>query len=108
MLRIAYEDEKLQNVPVIRLPTAPPARKGFLAPEKFAELLGMLPTHLRPLVMFLYWCGVRLGEARAIDRSAAYPVARRPNQKRRSQKCAGARCSCHAFEGHEAQNWSRV
>jgi integrase len=67
MLRIAYEDGKLQSVPVIRLQTEPPARKGFLTPEKVAELLGALPTHLRPLIIFLYWCGVRLGEAQAIE-----------------------------------------
>jgi integrase len=27
----------------------------------------VLPTHLRPLVTFLYWCGVRLGEALQIE-----------------------------------------
>ena len=26
-----------------------------------------LPTHLRPLILFLYWCGVRLGEALQIQ-----------------------------------------
>jgi len=67
MLRIACEDGKLQSVPIIRLQKEPPARKGFLTEEKFEELLGVLPSHLRPLILFLYWCGVRLGEARAIE-----------------------------------------
>jgi integrase len=67
MLRIAQEDGKIQTVPVIRLLKEPPARKGFLDREKFEELVALLPTHLRPLVLFLYWCGVRLGEALQIE-----------------------------------------
>jgi len=63
MLRIGYEDGKLPVVPVIRLLKANPARKGFLTQEKFDQLIGHLPIHLRPLITFLYWCGVRLGEA---------------------------------------------
>jgi integrase len=63
MLRIGYEDGKLSSVPVIRLLKANPARKGFVAHEKFEELIEHLPLHLRPLITFLYWCGVRLGEA---------------------------------------------
>jgi integrase len=45
----------------------PSARKGFLERQKFEELVALLPTHLRPLVLFLYWCGVRLGEAQQIE-----------------------------------------
>lgn len=67
MLRIAHEDNKIQIVPKIRLLKEPPARRGFLELEKFEELLELLPTHLRPLILFLYWCGVRLGEALSIQ-----------------------------------------
>jgi integrase len=67
MLRIAREDGKIQNVPVIHLLKEPPARKGFLAREKFEELSKLLPDTLRPLITFLYFCGVRLGEARQIE-----------------------------------------
>lgn len=67
MLRIAYEDNKIQTVPKIRMLKEPPARKGFLTIQKFQELLAALPDHLRPLILFLYWCGVRLGEALQID-----------------------------------------
>jgi len=35
--------------------------------KKFEELVRLLPTHLKPLILFLYWCGVRLGEARQIE-----------------------------------------
>jgi integrase len=67
MLRIAHEDNKLQFIPKIRLLKEPPARKGFLEQEKFEELIALLPTHLRPLVTFLYYCGVRVNEARQIE-----------------------------------------
>lgn len=67
MLRIAHEDGKLYNVPKIRLLKEPAPRKGFLALEKFEQLVKALPSHLRPLITFLYYCGVRLGEARQIE-----------------------------------------
>ena len=67
MLKIAHEDSKLQFIPKIRFLKEPPARKGFLEQEKFDELMALLPTHLRPLIMLLYYCGVRVGEARQIE-----------------------------------------
>src|SRR5262249_30143014 len=67
MLNIAHEDCKLQFVPKIRLLKEPHARKGFLELEKFEELLAMLPTHLKPFVLFLYYCGGRRGEAEQIE-----------------------------------------
>lgn len=67
MLRIAHEDGRLQNVPVIRLLKEPPARKGFLPLDKFQELAALLPGQLRPLIYFLYFCGCRLGEALQIE-----------------------------------------
>jgi integrase len=38
-----------------------------LAPEDFDKLVANLPEHLKPLVTFLYFSGVRLGEARQIE-----------------------------------------
>jgi integrase len=67
MFRIAQEDGKLQVIPVIRLLKEPPARKGFVPMGEFEELVGLLPTTLRPLVTFLYFCGVRIGEALQIE-----------------------------------------
>ncbi|MFB3917242.1 MAG: tyrosine-type recombinase/integrase [Terriglobales bacterium] len=67
MLHLAYEERKIPAVPKIRLYKEPPARKGFLELQKFEELVKQLPTHLRPLILFLYWCGVRLGEALQIE-----------------------------------------
>src|SRR5208337_3358538 len=67
MLRIAYEDSRIQRVPKIHFLKEPPARKGFLELQKFDELLALLPTHLKPLIIFLYYCGVRRGEALQIE-----------------------------------------
>ena len=68
MLRIAHEDGKLPAVPIIRLLKEPPARKGFVELAKFDELLGLLPTHLKPYVCFLYHCGGRSeAEAAQVD-----------------------------------------
>lgn len=63
MLRLAHEDGKIQVVPKIRMLKEPPPRRGFLPREKFERLLAELPDTLKPLVIFLYYCGVRLGEA---------------------------------------------
>ena len=67
MLNIAHEDGKIQIVPKIRLLKAGAARKGFLPREKFDELLGHIPANLKPLITFLYYCGVRVGEAQQIQ-----------------------------------------
>lgn len=67
MLNIARIDGKIQFMPVVRLLKEPPARKGFLDRTSFEKLLSKLPRHLRPLVTFLYYCGVRVGEAIQIE-----------------------------------------
>jgi integrase len=67
MLNIAHEDKKIQVVPKIRLLKSSPARKGFLAKEQFDSLVSFLPVNLKPLVTLLYYCGVRLGEAKQIE-----------------------------------------
>jgi integrase len=67
MLILAHEDKKIQVVPKIRLRKGNPARKGFLAKEQFNSLVSFLPVNLKPLVTFLYYCGVRLGEAEQIE-----------------------------------------
>jgi integrase len=67
MLILAHEDKKTQVVPKIRLLKGNPARKGFLAQEQFNSLVSFLPVNLKPLITFLYFCGVRLGEAEQIE-----------------------------------------
>jgi integrase len=67
MLNIAHEDKKIQFVPKIRLLKNSPARKGFLAKEQFDVLMSFIPVNLKPIVTFLYYCGIRLGEAKQIE-----------------------------------------
>jgi integrase len=67
MLRIAHEDGRIQHVPKIRFLKEPPPRKGFLELEKFNELLALLPTYLQPLILLLYYCGLRVDEGRQIE-----------------------------------------
>jgi integrase len=64
---LAQEEGKLKAAPVIRLLKEPPARQGILPEGKIAELLKNLPATLRRLICFLYWSGVRMAEALAID-----------------------------------------
>lgn len=66
MFSLAVIQRKLQAAPHIQLLKRPTARKGFLEAADFARLRDALPAHLRPLILFLYYCGVRVGEARQI------------------------------------------
>jgi integrase len=67
MLKLAKRAKKIHDVPYIEFLKEPPARKGFLTVEKFDELIALLPTHLRPLITLLYFCGTRIGEALQIE-----------------------------------------
>jgi integrase len=67
MLNIAKRSKKIHDVPYIEFQKEPSARKGFLERIDFEGLVKLLPTHLRPLVTFLYWCGCRIGETLQIE-----------------------------------------
>jgi integrase len=67
MLSLAHEDGKIQAKPKIHLLKAGNPRKGFLPRAEFDNLLSHTPTNLKPLITFLYYCGVRLGEAKQIE-----------------------------------------
>jgi len=67
MLKLAKQEKKIPDVPFIEFQKEPSARKGFLPTNKFEELLAQFPTNLKPLVAFLYFCGVRVGEALQIE-----------------------------------------
>jgi integrase len=71
MFNIARMDGKIQYMPAVLLLKESPARKGFLARAQFEHLLSKLPALLRPVVTFLYYCGVRVGEATQIEWSQA-------------------------------------
>jgi integrase len=67
MFKLAYEERRIQSLPVIRLLKEPPARRGFLELPKFEELLAQFPPNLKPYITFLYFCGGRSGEAELIE-----------------------------------------
>jgi integrase len=67
MLSIAHEDGKIQNKPKIRLLKAGAPRKGFVQREQFDKLLEHIPAQTKPLITFLYFYGVRVGEALQIQ-----------------------------------------
>lgn len=67
MFSLARQEGKLTLVPFVGLLKKPKARQGFIREEKFYKLLEALPTHLQPLILFLYRCGGRVGEALEID-----------------------------------------
>ena len=76
MLKLAKREKKIHDVPFIEFQREPSARKGFLERDKFEDLVGLLPTHLRPLITLLYYDGVRIGEALQIEWSQVNLAAR--------------------------------
>jgi integrase len=67
MFNLARIRGKIQSMPVVQLLREPTPRKGFVTSAQFERLLSCLPANLRPLVTFLYYCGVRVGEATQIE-----------------------------------------
>jgi integrase len=91
MLRLAKRDGKINDVPYIEFQKEPPARKGFLEREKFDELVKLLPTHLKPLVTFLYYCGTRIGETLQIEWTQVNLVTREIQLEPEQTKTSEAR-----------------
>jgi integrase len=89
MFNLAKKKRKISVVPSIEFQDEPKARKGFLEQPKFEELVKLLPTGLRPLVTFLYYCGVRIGEALQVDWSqvnlARRQIRLEPEQTKNSE-----------------------
>jgi len=70
MFTIAHQQKKIQVVPYIELLKKPPARKGFLEPKSFQKLFDNIAIEYKPLLVFLYYCGVRIGEAKQVQWSS--------------------------------------
>lgn len=68
MLNLARKEGRLRlaDVPHFPMPQDSKPRQGFVAPVVFATLRDALPTNLRPLIVFLYFTGCRLGAARKL------------------------------------------
>jgi integrase len=62
-----------QDVPFFPMPADSKPRKGFLAPDQFAKLLGHVPARLQPIVKFCYITGCRVGAAQKITWSMVAP-----------------------------------
>ena len=68
MLNLARKEGRLRHVdvPHFPMPQDSKPRQGFVNPEVFATLRGALPKNLRPLIVFIYYTGCRLGAAKKI------------------------------------------
>jgi integrase len=64
MFKLAVENGRLISAPKVTIPTAPPARKDYLQKEQFDALLGPkgIEARFHPLMTFLFYQGVRIGE----------------------------------------------
>jgi integrase len=54
------------HIPSFRLPKDSKAREGFLDLEDFEKFRKAMPEHLRPVVLYLYFTGSRMGEVEQI------------------------------------------
>lgn len=70
ILNQSRKEGKLRLSDIPHFPMAmlkePPPRKGFIDPPVFEKLLAALPENLRPLILFVYNTGCRIGAAQKI------------------------------------------
>jgi integrase len=66
MMRLAWREGKLRELPYFPMNRENGPRKGFVTDEQFQKIRSHLPKVLWPLMTFLYFTGVRLGEALSI------------------------------------------
>jgi integrase len=68
MLNLARKEGRLRlaDVPHFPMPQDSKPRQGFVTPAVFAKLRDALPTNLRPLIVFMYFTGCRLGAAKKL------------------------------------------
>lgn len=65
-MNIARKDGLISVVPYFPMLREENVRSGFVEPQQFRELLKHLAAHLRPLMVFLYTTGCRIGAATKI------------------------------------------
>jgi integrase len=65
--RLAVKKSQLARRPAFSLLREDNRRKGFFEVEEFEAVVAKLPSHLQPLMRFLYWTGWRSAEARALE-----------------------------------------
>lgn len=67
MMNLARQETKLTTLPYFPMLAEGKPRQGFLEEAAFDKLYAELPDRLRPLILFLYRTGCRLGEALSIE-----------------------------------------
>jgi integrase len=68
MFSLAVDNGRLSKAPEVTVPSAPPPRKDYLSKEQFDALFGKqgMPEQFHALLTFLFYQGVRIGEALSI------------------------------------------
>jgi integrase len=66
MMNLARRAGKSVQFPYFPMLKENNVRKGFITPAQFIKLRDAMPEHLRPLMIFLYFTGCRIGAALAI------------------------------------------
>jgi integrase len=69
MFSLAQVNDKITTAPKFEL-LKEKSRQGFLPLEAFQKLFNVTPSRLQPMLLLLYHCGVRVGEAERIQWSA--------------------------------------
>jgi integrase len=68
LLRLAYENEKLQRLPLIRKPEEGPARRGFFEPPEFEAVRRRLRADLQVVITLAQTFGWRKEEVLGLER----------------------------------------
>src|SRR5260370_14675118 len=68
MLKLALNEKRISSAPKITVPAPPPAREEFLTKEQFDALFEKdgMPSKFHPVLAFLFYQGVRIGETLTI------------------------------------------
>ena len=68
MFKLAVENRRIISAPKVTVPTAPNAREEYLTKEQFDTLISKrgMDERFHPLLMFLFYQGVRIGETLSI------------------------------------------
>jgi len=67
MMNLAWESSLIHSVPHFPMLAENNVREGFVETDQFKKIIGFLPAHLVPLVVFLYRTGCRIGAALQIE-----------------------------------------
>jgi len=75
MMNLARKEGKIQVVPFFPMQKEDNVRQGFVERDKFADIFSRVPDGLKPLLLFLYYTGCRIGAAEQITWEMVNPNA---------------------------------